>query len=78
LRVRIEVFSVSADSGSPLSKHPFHYRLQVRYVLAILVQFGECQHIQSVEVSHGGGEGYLLKHLAICAYPVIHRKILAY
>jgi hypothetical protein len=72
LRMRIEVFSVSANSRSPLSKHAFHYRLQVHYVLAIMVHFCECQPIPSPEVSQGGVEGFLLKYLAIRAYPVIH------
>jgi hypothetical protein len=72
-RVRIEVFSVTTNSGSPLSKHAFHYRLQVFYVPAILVNLGECQPIPSPEVSQGGAQGFLLKHLAIRADPIIHQ-----
>jgi hypothetical protein len=71
LRVRIKVFSVSANSDSPLSKHAFHYRLQVPYFVAYLVYFGEHQPIPSVEVAQGGVQGFLLKHLAIRADTVI-------
>jgi hypothetical protein len=63
--VLVDMFSVSANSGSPVSKRVFHYRLQIPYVLAIMVQFGECQPILSPEMSHGGVEGFLLKHFAI-------------
>jgi hypothetical protein len=71
-RVLVDMFSVSVNSGSPVSKHVFHYRLQIPYVLAVMVQFGECQPTPRPEVLQGGVEGFLLKHLAICANLVIH------